>query len=471
MLDQLNIDGIAPISSTGSVSDAILRRLDYASKQCRELASQIKGARSVAEALRHEIIEPVDVEEIAALESLLSEAQNKPANTQQQITDIEASQEEWMGQLARLRDECGDLTAYNGVATLLDVALFTESDNCPACSSPVGAEHLRVCRNHYRELVEANRSLIGQLEDASTTVARLDAELERLRQLESGTDDMGALRQRLNSLRQQNADWTSLEKANASVRQMESELERYKDLKRRCEHCIKASIEEGKDAFVAKVNSFLPASWSFELVLNENKRDVFRIGLNTLQGFHAALSGVEWATVTAAVSMVIVETTLKEDDPAVLILEDRAWDGSTLAAVMRAYADFNGQVIIASTVRPRGRPSKGWNIIDLDKTPLVEEEEEEEEEEEVVSIAPEPEPQGEVITRKGEHTREGDYLTGTTVAQLENLGWNRETIQGMRFEAAGDIVAKRVPQNRGAIDGDGNLQITTENILDLPRLN
>jgi hypothetical protein len=461
MLEDLNDNDMPAIKDAAGV----LQRLEYISKKCREVSSQIKGAKSVAEDLRHGLIEPVEEEEIAALESLLAEAQNKPANIGQQIADIEASREEWLIQLSRLRDECGDLESYNGITTLLNVAIFTESDNCPACSSLVGKSHLEVCFNHYSELVKENQPLINQLEDALTTVARFDAELERLRRLGSGTSDAEGIKERLTTLRQQQADWNSLKKAHESVSHMETELERYKHLKNRCEHHIKSAIESNIDSFVARVNKFLPASWSFGIILKDNGRDVFRIGLNTPQGFHAALSGVEWATVTAAVSMAIIQNTLQEDDPAVIILEDRAWDGSTLAAVMRAYASFDGQVIIASTVRPRGRPSKGWKIIDLDKTPLVQEEEAE-----VVSIAPEPEVMSDVITRKGEHTREGDYLTGTAVTQLESLGWSREMIRDMEFETAGDIVAQRVPKGSAVIDEDGRLQITTENILDLPRL-
>jgi predicted nucleic acid-binding Zn-ribbon protein len=460
ILEDINDNDLPPIKDAAGV----LQRLTYLSKKCREVSSQIKGAKSVAEDLRHGLIEPVEEEEIAALESMLAEAQNKPADIERQVADIKASRNEWIGRLAQLRDECGDLEAYNGVATLLNVAIFTESDNCPACSSVVGKTHLEVCRDHYQMLVSENQALIDQLNDALTTVARLDAELERLKRLNSNTSDADAIRERLMVLRQQQADWNSMKRANESVTQMEADLARYKHMKNRCEYHIKAAIESNIDFFVARVNKFLPASWSFGIILHDSGRDVFRVGLNTLQGFHSALSGVEWATVTAAVSMAITQNTLEEDDPAVIILEDRAWDGSTLAAVMRAYANFDGQVIIASTVRPRGRPSKGWKIIDLDKTPLVEEEAQ------VVPIKLEPEAKADVITRKGEHTCDGDYLTGTAVAQLESLGWSREVIRTLTFETAGDIVAQRVPQDSAVIDEDGNLQITTENILDLPRL-
>ena len=51
---------------------------------------------------------------------------------------------------------------------------------------------------------------------------------------------------------------------------------------------------------------------------------------------------------------------------AILTPEERAYDGVTLAAVMRALSDAPGQVIITSPIKPRGRTPKGWLIIEAD---------------------------------------------------------------------------------------------------------
>jgi hypothetical protein len=51
-------------------------------------------------------------------------------------------------------------------------------------------------------------------------------------------------------------------------------------------------------------------------------------------------------------------------NPMLLVVEDRAWDAATLASVMRALNKFDGQIIIQSTVKPKGRMPKGWDIVE-----------------------------------------------------------------------------------------------------------
>lgn len=47
-------------------------------------------------------------------------------------------------------------------ATLLSWAVYEEIDSCPACSSPVGSDHLRRCSDHYASIADDG---LGQAPD------------------------------------------------------------------------------------------------------------------------------------------------------------------------------------------------------------------------------------------------------------------------------------------------------------------
>ena len=52
--------------------------------------------------------------------------------------------------------------------------------------------------------------------------------------------------------------------------------------------------------------------------------------------------------------------------PRVIIPEDRAWDPNTLRSVMDSFADFPGQVIIATTTKHSRKKPRGWTVINAD---------------------------------------------------------------------------------------------------------
>ena len=50
----------------------------------------------------------------------------------------------------------------------------------------------------------------------------------------------------------------------------------------------------------------------------------------------------------------------------VLVVDDRMWDGMTLARTLRALQDAPCQVILMSTMLPRGRRRQSWTTIELE---------------------------------------------------------------------------------------------------------
>lgn len=55
-----------------------------------------------------------------------------------------------------------------------------------------------------------------------------------------------------------------------------------------------------------------------------------------------------------------------DDGPAVVILPDRQWDPDHLRLVMRGLAKSDAQVVVVSTVKPKGRVPKAWTVVDLE---------------------------------------------------------------------------------------------------------
>jgi hypothetical protein len=83
---------------------------------------------------------------------------------------------------------------------------------------------------------------------------------------------------------------------------------------------------------------------------------------------HGALSGAEWARVTAALALA---TCPESPVPAVICPEERAFDPRTLAEVLEAFSvgvagmgEEAPQIIVTSPVRPDPMPT-GWTVIDV----------------------------------------------------------------------------------------------------------
>ena len=195
----------------------------------------------------------------------------------------------------------------------------------------------------------------------------------------------------------------------------------------------------------------------------DGDREVFRMGFERDGRLHCALSGAEWATVITAVSMAVTSK-MGDDEPAVLVPYDRAWDTRTLSAVMRGFLNFEGQVIIASTVRPMGRPPKGWTIIDMDEVSKgwVEPEAEPEPEVEVSPAKPEPKK----AKRKKVRNEGGLSVISRSARKLEERGYSMADILTMTKETAAHLIENNVEPHTVTIMSDGGFEINkVDNIL------
>ena len=169
---------------------------------------------------------------------------------------------------------------------------------------------------------------------------------------------------RLRDIHQANGCLQDLDRLRNYARDAEATIEGMDDLYAVCTDIVDDLVKQGRMGFIRRVQRYLPNTDDFDLVLRDHKREVCMFGLRRSGTLHTALSGAEWARLTLALGAACIPE--GDDVLAILTPEERAYDGVTLAAVMRALSDAPGQVIITSPIKPRGRTPKGWLIIEAD---------------------------------------------------------------------------------------------------------
>ena len=173
----------------------------------------------------------------------------------------------------------------------------------------------------------------------------------------------------LADLQRRRAGWALVRQAEENALQAEREGAEWAQLADALSAALGTLVERARGTFEAKVQAFLPPGWRFGVDLLDGEREVLRVGLreevpppdgrNEAFALRAALSGVEWATVTAALAL----ATAPADGPVVIAPEERAFDPETLSEVMEAFGRTgDAQVILTSPVAPSRVPA-GWTVI------------------------------------------------------------------------------------------------------------
>ena len=193
--------------------------------------------------------------------------------------------------------------------------------------------------------------------------AQADAEaVDRTAAVQAAYNALVAAERALQELLGAKARWEGLERARARADVASAEVETWSDREMAMGDLVDDLVVEAREAFVSRVQAFLPDTDTFDLVLRVGKRDVCMFGFRRADELHTALSGAEWARLTCALGSVCVPS--DDDALAIIAPEERAYDGVTLAAMMRGLSKSPGQVILTSPAKPRGRTPKGWTIIE-----------------------------------------------------------------------------------------------------------
>ena len=480
--------------------------LNYANTRSREISKEVKGAELIIENIGDTIEARPSDEDIDKMRFAVAEAREildasiRAANTgmtqeektaelerlvgiRSAWTDMKVTAEATQRELqAKLPQKGANVDL---AIKIVDVAVEHKLDQCPVCSSNVGIAHLTNCQNYYQE-VESNwqkqsselRSSIDEmterianadknlaavgLEIASTEAIEIRLKDNRAIPVSDAQSRLEAAMDALGKMELVGDRWGDLTNAQSRIKSLVNDQASYRALRIACEHAVGKLLSEQTRNFTELVQTYLPDSWQFKIELMDGDREVFRMGFERDGRLHCALSGAEWATVITAVSMAVTSK-LGTNDPAILVPYDRAWDARTLSAVMRGFLNFEGQVIIASTVRPMGRPPKGWTILDMDAVSKewVQGPDEPEPEAEAASEAPKPK-----AARKKVRNDGGLSVISRGAKKLEERGYSMADILTMTKETAMHLIENNIEPGAVTITSDGGFKVhKVDNIL------
>jgi energy-coupling factor transporter ATP-binding protein EcfA2 len=365
--------------------EALLATLEYAGKRQRDASKEAGGAETLLSGMTQDLDE-------APTEQDLETARRVSGELAMRLSRVQSTQAQHAALLSKITGLREQLSAprpqapvqvdaqerefYAGMATAGRIAVARGLSSCPLCSSSVGTPHLTACAQFYADTLSALpapapapvmpdydgiQRRINELvqEVAALDTSLVDADVHALQAEAIAAQD------RYLALRSTSDKWASLKRARDTVAEMTRESETYKAMKKELENIVGGLLKRVVDAFVARVQAFMPAGWTFGLMLEDNGKEVFRLGLVTDRRLRAALSGAEWATVTCAIAMALAAGT-PADRPVLVMPEDRGWDADTLSKVLNSWCSFDGQVVIGTPTKPKKVP-KGWTVIELSK--------------------------------------------------------------------------------------------------------
>lgn len=490
-----------------SETKTLIEVLNYANTRAREISKEIKGAELIIESIGDSIDAMPSETDTEKMRFAVAEAR-EVLDASIRAANSGMTQEEKDAELERLaeRKEAWEKTALaykqqkqaclphlpskgenvDLAIKIVDVAVEHELTQCPVCSSKVGIDHLKRCQSFYRQQVasweQESTALLEKIAGIDQSILGADknlddvnAQIERVQRLAvkpkdgralSVNDAQSRLEVAMDALGKMEVvrdRWNDLTNAQHRVGSFEDDQRSYHHLRAACESAVGNLLAEQTRNFTDLVQKYLPDTWHFKIELADGEREVFRMGFERDGNLHCALSGAEWATVITAVSMAVTSK-LDAVEPAILVPYDRAWDTRTLSAVMRGFLNFDGQVIIASTVRPMGRPPKGWTILDMDEVSREWVEGPKEPE-----AAPEPEveaaPKKKSARRKVRNDG-GLSVISRGAKKLEERGYSMADILTMTKETATHLIENNVEPHAVTVKSDGGFEIKkVDNIL------
>ncbi len=155
--------------------------------------------------------------------------------------------------------------------------------------------------------------------------------------------------------------WQNLRGQKDSIRLLRADISDLEELVESTKQAINRLVKNAVDQFEKAVQTHLPATDKFKLVLEEDGKEVCRFGFDRDGFLHTALSGAEWARLTLALAC----ASAQDSDLLIFAPEERAFDPGTLREVMGALSSAPGQVLITSPIKHKGRLPKGWTVIEV----------------------------------------------------------------------------------------------------------
>jgi hypothetical protein len=333
---------------------------------------------------------------LQVLKSALETRQAQVSSLQGRVNQLEA-------ELAVLPKPQGNVDVLRSAIVVVETIAGGHFARCPICEGKVDLEQMRKkCisgKAKVKELVEqaekwnrtvkAREATLAELQGARREFESLTTEHARAQKAESSKRSDRPVpaisqedaRNQLHSLMAIRAGWEASQRGEERALAAERDSAEWAQLAEALSKALGVLVEKAREGFVKKVQRYLPNSDLFGVELLDGEREILRVGLLRLAGdhmvLHAALSGAEWARVTAALALAVAPTV----GACVVCPEERAFDPDTLTAVLEAFggavddimrASEPPQVIVTSPNPPRTVPA-GWTVVQLgvNEVPVV----------------------------------------------------------------------------------------------------
>jgi hypothetical protein len=381
----------------GDGSNLLPLAIDNAKRLVRESSAALRAAREGAKPAQP----PPTDEEMAEAERIVAglglveqvmQAKQRIATIETEISALRVQQAKGVEEENAVRAEITALGQVPVIADLAKSALLVaealaqaKANNCAICGAVIDhaafAKRAETARRKLDAGMKANAegqrlaqklaAVQGPLSRITHTISVLEGEKSRLEKIAASVEivsDPAAARAKLSALHSLRAAWDLVTQNEETALEVEREAVEWSQLADALSITLGKLVERARLGFEAKVQAFLPASWQFGVDLVDGEREVLRIGLRDQTVLRCALSGAEWATVTAALGL----ATAPADGPVVIAPEERAFDANTLADVLEAFAKVGdaAQVILTSPIGP-SRTIPGWTVIETKKLPPI----------------------------------------------------------------------------------------------------
>ena len=119
-------------------------------------------------------------------------------------------------------------------------------------------------------------------------------------------------------------------------------------------------LDEAANKFCKSVGKFLPKG---DALLFDASGGTLDIGLTRNGERHTALSGSTEARLLAAIAAAVA---FPSD---LIVVDDRMWDPLTLGKTLEVLEKSPNQVVVMSTIKPRGRKRSSWSYVEISRTP------------------------------------------------------------------------------------------------------
>jgi hypothetical protein len=378
--------------------------LEGARGRTRESNAEARAARAVTPPPQP----PPTDQDIAALEGVIKSWQTQAGRAtglsslesiRAQLLAARASVETLSTQARAYEREIGTLPASEGSHEIRNACVLVcealaraRATVCVICEGETRPDALSARAGRGRAQIEAavaaekrRGDLAFALRETQSSAAMIQREIRRLEGLEQEaaafagaekTDlpdlDQGSAEIRLRALHSVRAGWEASRRAEEKALAAERDAVEWEQLADALSKALGQLVEQARREFEGRVQRYLPRTDLFGLELVDGDREVARVGLRRLLGdtmvLHGALSGAEWARVTAALALA---TCPESPVPAVICPEERAFDPQTLSGVLEAFSagvagmgEEAPQIIVTSPVRPDPVP-QGWTVIDV----------------------------------------------------------------------------------------------------------